>query len=72
MSGGVSMAGRMGARGMGWEIGAVVRNVFEESDDASPPTGTRKEYRTEFEHDLLGRAAEDEAQGPGTGLHPAR
>lgn len=36
-------------------VAASLSKLFEESDDGSPPNGTRKTYRTEYEHDLLGR-----------------
>jgi RHS repeat-associated protein len=42
---------------------AAVSKIFEESDDASPPAGTRKEYRTEFEYDLLGRTLKTRREG---------
>src|SRR5690606_13435888 len=51
-----------------WESGRdlvqrVIAKVFEEADDATPPTGTRKDYWTEFSYDLLGRLTERKNKG---------
>lgn len=40
-----------------------ISKVFEESDDASPPAGTRKEYETEYQYDLLGRVVATTRKG---------
>jgi RHS repeat-associated protein len=48
--------------GRDW-VEKVTSKIFEESDDAVPPGGTRKEYVMTFDRDLLGRVTQSQYKG---------